>query len=433
MSGPQPEDVRGPTAGCTRPGNGRSGAAATAAWMLLLVAITVLAWRWLVPPASFDEAGFLRLAESRRFDEAEALAESYLRTTPADPLASFLLAQLLIERSDRDDPGQREADARRALERLDAIRPGPRVGPATLALYRGKALHRLDRWDAAESAWQDALRLDPLVPEAAWSLVDLYYLESRPREARGLALAQLRVEPDPRDRARLLVELLRQDAYPPSPASLVPILERVVALEPDGVRPAVALGLTLVHDSQLAAGLERLRAVVARHGDRESAWEGLLTALDDGSLAPELLDALERLPSTMAASPRFLRFFGRGAELSGRWQDAARSYRGALEFDPADFAVAVRLARVLERLGEVAEAERWNARIADYREARKLLADAYERADAASDLGVAPHPELARSIADLRRRQWRPGEAEAWLRLGPGSSREVLEGPTRPG
>ena len=43
--------------------------------------------------------------------------------------------------------------------------------------------------------------------------------------------------------------------------------------------------------------------------------------------------------------------------------------------------------------------------------------DLYERADADKSLGVAPHPDLYREIADLREAVGRVDEALAWHRL----------------
>ena len=83
-----------------------------------------------------------------------------------------------------------------------------RVLAALVELYRGKAEYRLARMDDAEASWNKALRLNPTVPEAGWCLLELYYLQGRPDDARRLALRLHEVEPDPRDRVQFLLELL---------------------------------------------------------------------------------------------------------------------------------------------------------------------------------------------------------------------------------
>ena len=60
------------------------------------------------------------------------------------------------------------------------------------------------RFDEAEAAWLEALRIDPTAPEVGWNLLALYYVQGREEEARRLALRLYRVEPDPHDRASLL-------------------------------------------------------------------------------------------------------------------------------------------------------------------------------------------------------------------------------------
>ena len=102
----------------------------------------------------------------------------------------------------------------------------------TFQVCRGDALDRLSRLDEAEEAWLEAIRSDPTAPEAGFHLLNLYYLQGREEEARRLALRLYEAEPDPHDRVLLLLELIRPDARPPAPASLVKWFERAVQEHP---------------------------------------------------------------------------------------------------------------------------------------------------------------------------------------------------------
>src|SRR5947208_8297296 len=107
---------------------------------------------------------------------------------------------------------------------------------ATLDLCRGMALGRLLRFDEAEAAWLEALKVDLTAPEVGWNVLRLYYLQGREEDARRLALRLFRAEPDPHDRVMLLLELLRPDARPPAPGSIVKLFAPVVRRHPDALQ-----------------------------------------------------------------------------------------------------------------------------------------------------------------------------------------------------
>src|SRR5437660_1620337 len=81
---------------------------------------------------------------------------------------------------------------------------------------------------------------------AVWALLCLYYSQGRRGDARRLGLQLHAVEPDPRDRVQLLVELLRQDALTPVYETLIPALEPAVRARPKDLHTAIALSLALV-------------------------------------------------------------------------------------------------------------------------------------------------------------------------------------------
>ena len=216
---------------------------------------------------------------------------------------------------------------------------------ALVPLWRGKALLRLGRLDDAEAAWSESLRLDPKSPEAGWGLLEIDYLEGRAADARRIALALHEVEPDPHDRVQLLLELVRQDAQPPAPGSLVQLFEPMVERNPGDLAPTLGLGLALVRDGDVDRGLEMLRKAVEGHTESTVAWETWLTGLDDAGQIDELAQAIRRLPAALAANARFARYSGRVAQERQDWKTAAREYRRGLRDDPHDLKLGYRLAR----------------------------------------------------------------------------------------
>jgi tetratricopeptide (TPR) repeat protein len=392
-----------------------------------LVALLAGGWALVRPRPVLDRDRFDALVARRRFASAEELLRAHLARAARDPQASYLLAELLLERPSTaegiDEPGAREA-----LALLANARPaGPREA-ALVKTYEGKAHYKLARWTACEAAMIEARRLDPAVPEAGWILLDLYYLEGRPREAARLGLELHRIEPDPRDRARLLLELVRQDAQPPDAASIVEQVEPVVAAEPDALRPQLALGAALIRNSKIDPGLDVLRRAHAAHPDDADAWEALLTGLDDAGQPEVVGEWLGKLPAAMRDDPRFARHLGRAAQDRADWPEAIRQYRRAREFDPADPMLVYRLSRALRFARQAAEADAMAKAHDAYKAALPELKPLYNEADATPTLGVEPHPDLVARLADLRERMLRPEEARAWRTL-PGGVAAGSESP----
>src|SRR5258708_4952437 len=125
--------------------------------------------------------------------------------------------------------------------------------------HRGPDLAHLLRFDQAERAWLGALNVDLTAPEVSWNLLHLYYLQGREEEARRLVLRVYRVEPDPHDRVLLLLELLRPDARPPAPSSIVKLFELVVRQNPADFQSAMALGLAQVRAGKIEEAIDQLR------------------------------------------------------------------------------------------------------------------------------------------------------------------------------
>jgi Flp pilus assembly protein TadD len=272
------------------------------------------------------------------------------------------------------------------------------------------------RLDEAEAAWLEALKIDPTAPEAGWNLLNLYYLQGREDEARRLVPRLYRVEPDPHDRVLLLLELLRYDARPPAPGSLVKWFEPVVRQNPGDLYSAMALGLALVRSSQIDEGIEQLRRVIQTHPDRIEPWDCLLTGLDETGQVDVMQEELERLPAGLLESPRLTKHRARLAHGS-RWKEAVELYRQAQAAEPYNRVVEYRLSRALRHVGETAEAEQIEQRVRLRDVAIQELRPLYDQATETPSLGYRPHPELYQRIADVRERMQLPEEARTWQRL----------------
>ena len=116
-----------------------------------------------------------RLAAAGRFEQALQQVETALVTDPDNGVFRVMAAQLAL---DRPDP-----QPQRALAHLGRLRSADPVLAARAKFAQGRAVYALFRFAEAEDCWLEALRLDPRVPEAAWALLDLYYLEGLGRGA----------------------------------------------------------------------------------------------------------------------------------------------------------------------------------------------------------------------------------------------------------
>ncbi len=108
------------------------------------------------PVPDLDE--ICALARQHQFDHAESLAARYLRVFPSNNCAHLLMAQFALDRS---DPAPH-----RALEHLKEIRPRTSQEAAIVRFSAGKAHYLQKGYLLAESCWEEALYLDPMVPEA---------------------------------------------------------------------------------------------------------------------------------------------------------------------------------------------------------------------------------------------------------------------------
>jgi tetratricopeptide (TPR) repeat protein len=376
------------------------------------------AWRSSRSRPSLEEA--IALADAGRLDEAEAKVLARLAGDPDDSGSHLLCAQITLK---RPDPASEPADRRpspwgqAALDHLDRVRPRGADMSVLLQICRGNALNRVMRFDEAEAAWLEALKINPAAPEAGWNLLNLYYVQGRQDDARRLALQLYRYEPDAHDRALLLVELLRPDARPPAPGSIIKLFEPSERYCPGEFHTALVLGLARTRANQVEDGINGLRRLVRTHPDRVEAWDGLMTALDESGQVDLLEVELGAMPSAVSESPRMLKHKARVAQAADRWIDAVDLYRRARSAEPHNRVVEYRLSRALRHIDKATEAfwieqglHRWDSAVLDV---RRL----YDQITAAPDLGLGSHPEIYQRIADARERMHLAEEAAAWHRL----------------
>jgi tetratricopeptide (TPR) repeat protein len=363
--------------------------------------------RALGPTPSLSEVR--ALARARQFNRAQALLARYLRAHPQNTGARLLMAQITTE------PTNLHPEI--ALDHLGIIQPDTSKQAASAKFFKGKARYQQGRYDLAEACWKEALDLDPTVPEAGWALFNLLDLESRAEEAHRLGMRMHDVEPDPRDRVRILLELSRIDNENVAPGSQVLIFETFVKQHPESLPLALALGLALVHDSRGDEGVEVLKNALRRYPDSPEAWDAWLRGLADSFQPEKLAEEFARMPKALATDSRFAKYDGMIAEGARDWPAAIRAYRRAFAFEPYNGVVGYRFCFVLRQGGDRAELERIDRTYRAYQEAFKQIRAVYDEALSDQTLGLEPHAELYQRLADLREKMGRSDEARAWHRL----------------
>ena len=380
---------------------------ATLAICFVLGAVA-LAWS-LRPRPSPSLARLDALLAAQQFDETERQLALYLLDHPESTQANILMAQVALARPDQKP--------RVALDHLRRVQARDRPTLAIVRLNEGKAYSALDHYDRAEQSWLSALKLDPLVPEACWALLGLYYVEGRRTDARRLALAAHAKEPDPRDRVQLLLELVRQDAKPIVAFTIIKALEPVVRKHPDDLNASIALAKASIRDDKPAIALPILNRLVARYPENSAAWEALLSGLDDATLPDDFALAIDRLPKAIANDLRFAKYRGIQAQNRRDWPAAVDAFLQARQFDPTDAQLVYRLSRALRMTSRESEAEPLEAKFKAMQAAADEILPLYNEANAVATLGTAPHPELYQRIAGLREKMGLRADALSWHRL----------------
>jgi tetratricopeptide (TPR) repeat protein len=388
-------------------------------------------WRALSGPPNLDAVR--ALAREKRFDQAQALLDRYVRAHPRNNRARLLMAELTTEPT-HSRPAV-------ALWHLGVIFPDSPGQAARVRFFEGRAHFHLGRYDQAEASWRESLRLNPIVPASGWELLGLLEREGRLEEAHCLGMRLHEVEPDARDRARILLEMARLDIKTPDPLSQVQFFEPLVRKHPEHLPLNLMLGLALTHIDRCEEGLNVLGEALRRNPMSADAWDAWLSGLSHASNANKLNQEFARLPAEIATDGRFAKHQGDIARNARDWLGAARAYSRAFEFEPYNWGVCFRLRFVLRQAGDGAEFERIDRLCETYeaacREMRGPYFDrlvpseplsfpggdinqqrgAYYEALSIKTLGLLPHPELYQRLAELREKMGRFDEARAWHRL----------------
>ncbi len=378
-----------------------------AALIVTVCIVMVLVWRGFGAPPTLDQ--ILVLARAQQFDRAQELMNRYLQAHPDDDHAHLLMAQFAM-----DCPAPQP---RLALEHLAQVNGITARERAVVEFSKGKAHYQEKRYDLAEACWKQALELEVTVPEAGWALLDLLDFQGRTEEAHRLGIQLYEVEPDPRDRIRWLLELIRIDIEKAAPGSQVQVFEPVARQVPDNLALALAVGLALIHDSRPEEGLSYLSEALRRHPDSADAWDAWLTGLDNAFRPDQLPEEFARLPRSLAALPRFAKHEAAAAQSARDLPRAVAAYRRALAFEPFDGVVLYRFRMALRAAGNTTEHDSINELLTAHQAAFKQMRAVYAEARADPTVGLQPHKDLYHRLARLREQLGRFDEAREWHRL----------------
>ena len=361
------------------------------------------------------------------------LLDRYLRAHPQNNRARLLMAELTTEPT-HSRPAV-------AMRHLGAIWPDSPGQAARVRFFKGKANFHLGRYDLAEAFWREALQLDAIVPAAGWALLGLLESEGRLEEAHCLGMRLHEIEPDARDRARILLEMSRLDIKTPDPLKQVQFFEPLVRKHPEHLPLNLMLGLALTRIDRCDEGLNVLEEALRRNPRSPEAWDAWLCGLSVASKVGKLFQEFARLPAEIASGPNLRSIKAPWPRNARDWVGAARAYSRAFEFEPYNWKVCLRLRFVLRQAGDRADFERidrlFETYEAAYNEMRGPYFDrmvpseplslpgdeinqkrgAYYEALSIKTLGLLPHPELYQRLADLCEKMGRFDEARAWHRL----------------
>ncbi len=206
------------------------------------------------------------------------------------------------------------------------------------------ALRRGDK-DAARSAFERALELEPSRVKTLNNLARLELEAGRPRRAHEIAERALAVEPDaPRSLALLGQALLADDRA--SDAS--PILERAAAADPGQAATWAALARAVRRTSGDSAATEVLRRAVSAVPASAPLWNNLGSALVRSGPDSEALLAFERSVELDPRSVEALGNLGDALRRARRPDRAEEVLRRALALGPSDPAATASLAIILD-------------------------------------------------------------------------------------
>jgi len=262
-----------------------------------------------------------------RPDEAQALAQRVVESTPGDVEAWVTIARVAVDR-------RRAADARRAIERLRTL-PGTGGRADWLS---GLLQHQAGRREAAETAFRVALELDPLLADARLQLARLQREAGLWEEAIDSCRAAVTADPRHAEAQADLGAMLRDRGQ--GEAALVH-LRAAVEVDPRLARAWFNLALSQIDTgqwAQAAGSLERVVAVEPRQaeahywlgharmalGDPDAARKAYATALaaDAGFLRARwalAMAQIEPVPAGVVAESASRAAFAKALERLATW------------------------------------------------------------------------------------------------------------------
>ena len=389
-------------------------------WLAGTVVVVALAcgsaWWTLRARPTLD--GVVGRIAAGQYRAAEDQLRAYLASWPGDEPARLMLARVLIARA--------EPDPVAALRLVEELLPADAHRAAIARGIEGDAHFWSGRYDRAEPAWLEALRLEPTLPEVGWKLLNVYALQGRDEDSRRLALRLFDGEPDGRDRVQLLLQLIRHDGHPIEAGSIVHALEPIVKANPGDFRSATALGLAMIGCGRADEGLDLLRRAVQAHQDDLAARSAYFDALIATGGLEELTRAVEELPRSLADSPRFEVARGWLAAQSGDLDAAARAYRRALDVRPTPAALgytalAHRFKGVLRQARRSADLTELEPRLEAIINFPVVVRGFFDQLAERTDLGPRSHPDEFARLAEVLARVGRDEEARAWTLLAGGA------------
>ena len=221
------------------------------------------------------------------------------------------------------------AEADRRAARLRKAHPGG----ALLADIHGNLLARLGRAEAARTAFEEAIRLQPDFAEARANygrfLVESGEVQAGVSQLRAALDTAPRLGPALVDLGMALTRLGETD-------EAIAVLERAARALPKSPEPQIRLGQALAEAKDFAAAAKAFGRAVALGDRRAATYEAQARALDGAGRTEEALGLLDK---AVAAEPDRAEGHGRRAILLqtlGRFDEAEEGFRRAIALDPAN-------------------------------------------------------------------------------------------------
>jgi tetratricopeptide (TPR) repeat protein len=270
--------------------------------------------------------------------------------------------------------------------------------------------------DGAIAAYKRAAALDPTSADILAELASLYLRQNRVQDATRAAEQALKVAPDNREANRVLGTIYAATLDAPAAANgrnaqtdrenltkAIRYLELATDRPVGEPNPNVLATLARLY---VAAGaFDKAIPLLTDLVNRETGWqEGALLLVNAYVGAGRNSDAIAWLEPQVADDPRLLSALADLYEREQRWNDAANTYRQAVERAPRNTDLKIRYASALMNVGGRGELARAREALSDVVSTRQTDARAlYLLAQAQRRLGDTPAAEAtARRLISLQ-------------------------------